>query len=57
MNTMQALYVGAMIGVALTILWQRTDDLDARISRIEFGRIASTIDAAKDSPTPKPAGG
>lgn len=46
MSTVQALYVGAIVGIALAVLWQRVDELDARIQNIEYGRIATALDKA-----------
>lgn len=57
MSAVQALYVGAAVGIALAVLWQRVDELDARVSRIEFKRIAASIEkTGADSPAPRAEG-
>jgi hypothetical protein len=59
-STLQALYAGAVVGIAFAVLWQRVDALDARIQNIEYGRIASALDKADKvgaaSPAPRAEG-
>ena len=57
MNPVQTFALGVYVGFMLKLALEHLDEIEARITRIEFDGIARRLSSSADSPTPKRAEG